>query len=1020
MPRHIDRALKVRIAVVRTEDTPDQKFPVELWRLTETALDTESNLLHETLFTVGNGYIGLRGAHEDGYGGPPSTSIDGSYLNGFYESEPIHYPETAYGLARHNQFMLNVPNAKLIDLIIDNEPLDLLQGTLLHYQRSLDFSTGILSRSVDWISPTGRQVAISSRRLACFQHKHLYAIEYQVTAVNFTGRLTLISALDGLVQNQSGGDDPRAGSSVSGPVLRLLDTELTDDFSALVHGAPNSGLSLVSATAVSLALDPDSSCTRSTVRRDQRLEQRFDVELRQGQQVCLTKYGSYFSSRDYPAAELMARTKATLETAAAAGFASLCSGQQDYLHEFWQAADVEIAGDDALQQAVRFNQFHLLQSVGRDGKTNIAAKGITGEGYEGHYFWDSEIYVFPFFLYTRPDIARKLLQYRYQGLDQARQRAREMSHLKGALYPWRTIGGEECSAYFPAGTAQYHFNADIAYSIKQYAEATGDLSFLFPFGAEIVLETARIWIGIGNYSGDQNDRFTINDVTGPDEYTAIVNNNYYTNAMAKLHLEYAAELAETFRATQPHEFTKLSQTIELEPDEPAAWRRAAEHMYLPYDAKLGVHPQDDSFLSKKVWDFAATPRQNYPLLLHYHPLVIYRHQVCKQADMVLALLLLGNRFTPEEKRRDFAYYEPLTTHDSSLSMCIFSIIACEIGFYDKAYAYFMKTARVDLDNTHGNSAYGVHTASMAGTWLCVVYGFAGMRAYQGKLQFSPFLPDQWDNYQFSICFKGLSLHVRVSKSATEYTLVAGDRLDLTDRGRVIRLTADMPTQAVNTNHAADRATPTLDAVIFDLDGVITDTAHYHFRAWQRLAERERIPFDEAFNERLKGVDRMGSLELILSRSSRLYSADEKLALAELKNRHYQELIATMSSHDLLPGALDALNAVRQAGLKVGLASVSKNAPFVLDKLEITDRFDVIVDARSIAKSKPDPEIFLTAADLLNVDPARCIGVEDAVAGIQAIKRAGMYAVGVGERSVLAEADYVIPGLAAFRLSDYVR
>ncbi|HXT36055.1 MAG TPA: glycosyl hydrolase family 65 protein, partial [Chloroflexota bacterium] len=540
--------------------------------------------------------------------------------------------------------------------------------------------------------------------------------------------------------------------------------------------------------------EQDARAPRRDRHKDQRLEQRFDIDLKQGQRARLTKYGSYFSSRDFPAGELLARTKATLETAGAAGFASLCSGQQEFLDQFWRRADVEIAGDDALQQGMHFNQFHLLQSVGRDGKTNIAAKGITGEGYEGHYFWDSEIYVFPFFLYTQPDVARKLLEYRYQGLEQARERAREMSHPKGALYPWRTIGGEECSAYFPAGTAQYHFNADIAYSIKQYLEATGDQSFLVPYGAEIVLETARIWIGIGNYAGD---RFTINDVTGPDEYTAIVNNNYYTNAMAKLHLEYAAELAETLRATRPDEFARLAQEIALEPDEPSDWRRAAEHMYLPYDAVLGIHPQDDSFLVKKRWDFAATPRDHYPLLLHYHPLVIYRHQVCKQADLVLALLLVGDQFTLEEKKRDFDYYEAVTTHDSSLSTCIFSIIASEIGYRDKAYSYFMATARMDLDNTHGNSQYGVHTAAMAGSWLCVVYGFAGMRVSHGALRFAPYLPDHWSHYQFTIRFRDQVLQVRVSGTMAEYRLVEGTLLECTDHDRAIRLTAETPVQAVS-------------------------------------------------------------------------------------------------------------------------------------------------------------------------------------------------------------------------------
>jgi alpha,alpha-trehalose phosphorylase len=448
-----------------------------------------------------------------------------------------------------------------------------------------------------------------------------------------------------------------------------------------------------------------------------------------------------------------------------------------------------------LQQGVHFNQFHLLQSIGRDGKTSIAAKGVTGEGYEGHYFWDTEIYIFPFFLFSMPEIARKLLDFRYQGLDKAREQARLMSHAKGALYPWRTIAGEECSAYFPAGTAQYHINADIAYSIKLYAEVTGDESFLYPHGAEIVMETARIWMGIGGYIPRKGNHFCINEVTGPDEYSALVNNNYYTNAMAQMHLRYAADVAETMRTRLPEEFAALARTIEMEPDEPARWREAAERMFLPVDEDLGIHPQDDSFLSRQVWDFASTPKDHYPLLLHYHPLVIYRYQVCKQADMVLALLLLGDRFTPEEKKLDFDYYEAMTTHDSSLSSCVFSIIASEVGYRDKAYTFFMETARMDLDNTHANTQYGVHTAAMAGTWMGVVYGFAGMRAYGGSVQFAPHLPDGWQHYRFTIRVHGRLLQVQIDREKAEYRLLAGEPLSVTHNGRAIRLTPEVPAQA---------------------------------------------------------------------------------------------------------------------------------------------------------------------------------------------------------------------------------
>ncbi|WP_295990647.1 glycosyl hydrolase family 65 protein [Rugamonas sp.] len=774
---------------MQPSDSPRHTYPLDAWCIRETSFDTASNFLDETLFALGNGYIGLRGTPEEGYSGPSGTSLDGSYLNGFYESEAIHYPEAAFGMARTNQFMLNVPNAKGIALWLEDERFDLLQGTVASYERTLDFRTGVLLRTVEWVSPQGRRASIVSRRMVCFENKHLFAIDYQVTPLNFSGRIKLVSTLDGAVKNQEAGDDPRIGSAVSGPALHALDSEQSDSYAALVQRTGNSGFTLVSATETVIAGAPPVELGKV----DQRLEQSWTIAAGERQTISLTKYGSYFSSRDYPAAELLWRSKDTLAQAKAAGFEALRMEQEQYLANFWQQADVQIAGDDALQQGLHFNQFHLLQSVGRDGKTNISAKGVTGEGYEGHYFWDTEIYIFPFFLYSKPEIAKKLLEYRYAGLDLARQRAREMAHEKGALYPWRTIAGVECSAYYPAGTAQYHINADIAYSIKLYMDATDDDEYLIRHGAEIVMETARIWIGLGSY--DRAGRFCINEVTGPDEYTALVNNNYYTNAMAQMHLNFAAQIAERLQLQHPLEFARIAGLTLLDAGEPAEWRRAAQLMLLPYDDALQIHAQDDSFLAKKKWDFAGTPKENYPLLLNYHPLVIYRHQVCKQADVVLALLLLPDQFTLADKKRDFDYYEAVTTHDSSLSSCIFSIIASEVGYHDKAYDYFMETARLDLDDTHGNTHYGVHTAAMAGTWMCVAYGFAGMRVVGGALGFAPTLPKQWRHYTFKIHFKGSLLEVRVEPARVEYRLLQGEALAFSHRGESLTVTLSAPTQS---------------------------------------------------------------------------------------------------------------------------------------------------------------------------------------------------------------------------------
>jgi alpha,alpha-trehalose phosphorylase len=751
----------------------------ESWQIRETAYDPARAFLHETLFTLGNGWIGMRGTPDEGTAGGAGQTLEGTYLNGFHDTEAIRYPENAYGLARVNEFMLNVPNAKRIAAVVDGERFALDTCNVLAWERTLDFRTGLLVRTVEWETTTGKRVRIDSRRLVALGRKHVAAIEYAVTPLNFSGAVRIVADIDADVTNLQAGDDPRVGSALTGASLIETQREVGAHDVLLLQRTRHSGFTLATAT---------DAVPSGAARVEQvGLGHAFDADVEQGATFTVHKYVAYASSRDMEDSAVGPHARAELARARADGFDALAAEQAAYLSRFWEDADVAIAGDDALQQGVHFNQFHLLQSVGRDGKTNIAAKGVTGEGYEGHYFWDTEIYVFPFFLYSRPEIARALLQYRYNGLPKARERARQMAHARGALYPWRTIAGEECSAYFPAGTAQYHINADVAYSIRLYLLATNDFDFMAAQGAEIVLETARIWTGIGSY--DRQNRFCINTVTGPDEYTAIVNNNYYTNAMARMHMTFAADVAERLRTERPADYARVAQAIGLDDAEIRAWRAASAAMRLPYDDALGIHEQDDSFLSKKPWDFASTPKENYPLLLHYHPLVIYRHQVCKQADVVLALLLLSNQFSLDDKRRDFDFYERVTTHDSSLSSCIFSIVASEIGYRDKAYSYFMETARLDIDNTHANTQYGVHTAAMAGTWLGVAYGFAGMRLDEAGLRFAPTLPDQWTGYRFKAQVRGALLEVAVDGAGADYRLLRGERLTFTHAGTTIALDA---------------------------------------------------------------------------------------------------------------------------------------------------------------------------------------------------------------------------------------
>jgi trehalose/maltose hydrolase-like predicted phosphorylase len=773
-----------------TNNQQKSLYPHNNWQIIEEAFDVEMNNQNETIFALGNGYIGMRGNFEEGYNGPKNTSLLGTYLNGFYESEPISYGEAAYGFAKNNQTMLNVTDSKCIKLYLDEEVFDLFAGKILQYRRVLDMKTGILTRDIGWESPAGKQVEISIQRVVSLTNKHLAAIRYTVKPINFSGKVSLLSALDGKVTNQECEDDPRVGSALQGQVLQTIDKRQQSDFSALMQKTSNTAFALVCAMSNKMAADAAVSVSKEPL--EEQVRDVFCVDAKEGERVCLTKFITYYSSRDYPENELMTLAHQTLKRATKAGFDKIVEDQRQYLDDFWQHGDIEIDGDPAMQQGLRFNQFQLLQSVGRDGKTNIASKGVTGEGYEGHYFWDTEVFVLPFFLYTKPEISRQLLHYRYSTLDKARERAREMSHPKGALYPWRTINGEECSAYFPAGTAQYHINADIIHALKLYMEATNDIDFMLKYGAEMLFETARFWASLGSHVKTKDNQFCINCVTGPDEYTAIVNNNFYTNIMAQMNLQYADDIAQLLKESHASIFNELCERINLDPAEILAWKKAAELMYLPYDETLKLHPQDDTFLAKAPWDFEHTPAENYPLLLHYHPLVIYRYQVCKQADVVLADLWFGDKMSLADKKRDYDFYEPLTTHDSSLSPCVFSILASEVGYHEKAYDYFTKTARLDLDNLQGNTRDGIHSANMAGAWMCMAFGFAGMRTYQGKLSFNPYLPGEWQAYRLRVNFQDRLISVAVNAHEVTYTLLAGEPLAITHAEQSMTLQKENP------------------------------------------------------------------------------------------------------------------------------------------------------------------------------------------------------------------------------------
>lgn len=769
---------------------PDNIFPPSPWAIEAVRYDAkltgEFTGQAETMFALSNGYLGLRGVVEEG----TPVREPGVYLNGFYENRPISYGEQAYGFPTVGQSILNCPDGTALKLHVDDEPFVVPEAEILWYRRSLDLRAGTLNRDVRWMTPAGKPLRLKTVRLVSFAHRHLAAIEYDLTAEDAEVEVVISSELENRQPLAVDSSDPRLAEGFVGRVLHPAGTAVEGQRAILSYRTESSGLML--GCGMDHAMATEGRFVVEHTCADDLAVVVFRGVLAPGQSIRVHKYLSYHYSDNASPRQIRSQTGWTLDRAMRSGFAPILERQRRDVERFWTRADVSVTGENPrMQQVIRWNLFQLLQASERAEGHGIAARGLTGRTYEGHYFWDTEIYVLPFLVYTHPRIARSLLKFRYDMLDKARARARELGH-RGATFPWRTINGEEASAYYAAGTAQYHINADIAYALRKYVEISGDHDFLRRYGAEILVETARLWCDLGFFSERKGGRFCINGVTGPDEYTALVNNNCFTNLMARENLRYAAETVRDLKRRHPDAFQALVRRTGLEDDEPSAWEEAAERMYLPYDEQLKIHPQDDDFLSLEKWDFAGTPEENYPLLLHYHPLNLYRAQVIKQADTVLAMFLLGDQFTPDAKKRNFDYYDPLTTHDSSLSVCIQSIVANQIGYRQKAMRYFNFAAAMDLSDIGGNMMHGAHVASIGGTWLALVYGFAGLRDGYGCISFRPCLPDEWARLGFSLMIRGRWLQVEIDHAVTTYRLLEGEALTFQHAGESLTVSLAAP------------------------------------------------------------------------------------------------------------------------------------------------------------------------------------------------------------------------------------
>lgn len=708
----------------------------------------------ESIFSLANGKVGIRGVLEEDFI-IRSAYDNNSYMYGFFETEKIIYGESAYGYAKKHQTIAPVPSGHGFSVEINGEVVSLETGRIIEHYRTFDMLEGSLTRYFEWEASNGYRILIETKRIILQSQKNLEDIVYQfkVTPLNFSDYITIQSYYGVLKPAVTmNDDDPRKKNTYADTVHYQVKTE-NNLISYTAHATKSGKEAFVN------------FIERSNIETDvEQLIQGSDVlniyrfRAKQNETYLIEAVGAY--SLD------------VLDTSKHIDIERLLEEQEQVMKEFWESSIIEIEGNDEVNAAIIFNLYHLYQSAGRNRKVNIAAKGLSGSGYEGHYFWDTEMYMIHQLIYTQPEIAKNLLMYRYDILDKAKERALELDIHSGVLFPWRTIDGDETSAYYPAGTAQVHINADIAYAVTEYYLATGNKLFMKEAGLELLVETARFWLSFGQFI---NNEFQINGVTGPDEYTAMVNNNYYTNRMAKENIDNAIRYVREFSYT-----VVSKEELEL-------WQKASRLMRLPYSHEKQLTQQDDSIFDKAIWNFECTPKEKYPLLLHYHPMMIYRHQVCKQADTILSHYLFFNELDKIQVQRDYDYYESITTHDSSLSKSAFSIVASLLDNRQKAYRYFMDTVYMDLDDGQGNVVDGIHVANMGGMWLSLVKGFAGFTIRKGIPTFSNHLPNEWDSLMFRLKIKNSQLEVKLTHDKIDVRLLNGEKLDIIVDDELINL-----------------------------------------------------------------------------------------------------------------------------------------------------------------------------------------------------------------------------------------
>jgi maltose phosphorylase len=741
-----------------------QYLKLDEWLIVEDQFDPHDHENSESIFSIGNGHMGQRANFEEAYSG---KSLQGSYMAGVYYPDKTRVGWWKNGYPEYFAKVLNSTNWIGLDIHFGGEQLDLARATVKEFRRVLNMKEGSLSRSFVAVLPGGKEVKVEATRFVSIVAREIGAIRYAVTPLNFAGEMQVTMYLDGDVKNKDANYDEKFWDEVA--------KENTPRGAWLTVRTKKLGFEVCSAMMFDVVQGTEKlSLVAEAVEATKYVAQKVTVQVAQGQETVLYKYVANVTSRDHDKSQLASVALQTVEAAYAKGYEALKDEQARAWAHKWAQSDITIIGDVAAQQAIRFNIFQLNQTyTGEDERLNIGPKGFTGEKYGGSTYWDTEAYCLPFYLSTAEErVARQLLVYRYKHLEKARENARKLGFEKGALYPMVTMNGEECHNEWEITFEEIHRNGAIAYAIHNYVNYTGDKAYLGEHGIEVLAEISRFWSERVHYTAHKG--YVMLGVTGPNEYENNVNNNWYTNRIAAWTLEYTLAALEYLLQADPARYGELVGKLGLTHEETDRWRDIIAKMYYPEDRGRGIFLQQDGFLDKELIPVKELDPKHLPLNQKWSWDRILRSCYIKQADVLQGLYFLGDRYDLGTKKRNFDFYEPMTVHESSLSPCVHAILACELGYREKAYEMYLRTARLDLDNYNNDTEDGLHITSMAGTWMSVVQGFGGLRVREGKLVLNPFIPGHWEAFAFKVMFRGARLLVQVKQGELVVTNETGE------------------------------------------------------------------------------------------------------------------------------------------------------------------------------------------------------------------------------------------------------